>query len=338
MTATSSLVRKVLEGKNPQLQRLAAEGLLPVPPDQLIPLQVKLARSQDPDLSRRAETSLQELAPAMVADFLAHEADDQSLTYFALEADHALILEAIVRRRDVAANLLVAIAPNLSEELQEVLLLRQDAIVEEPRVLEALERNPRLSKFSKRRIQEYREHLLAPEKPEEEEEPETLEPATPEEAEEAIAQVKEEVPPVGEPEEVTGLTETQIRELSAAVRLHLAHSANRTMRQILIKDPNPEIALACIQFSAFTDGEVEAICRNRSSHEEVLEFVLRHRQWMSRYAVVVALVRNPKAPLGKAVKLVPRLSVRDLRSLRFDRNVPDAVRQTAMRLYRIKVK
>ena len=46
------------------------------------------------------------------------------------------------------------------ELLQEALLLRQDAIVEEPLILDALERNPYLSPFSRRRILEYREHLL----------------------------------------------------------------------------------------------------------------------------------------------------------------------------------
>jgi hypothetical protein len=33
---------------------------------------------------------------------------------------------------------------------------------------------------------------------------------------------------------------------------------------------------------------------------------------------------------------VPRLAVRDLRELGRDRNIPDAIRSTALRLYRIK--
>jgi hypothetical protein len=51
-----------------------------------------------------------------------------------------------------------------------------------------------------------------------------------------------------------------------------------------------------------------------------------------------ALIQNPRTPLPTALKYVPRLSVRDLRDLAKDRNVPDAVRSMALRLYRIKQK
>ena len=49
-----------------------------------------------------------------------------------------------------------------------------------------------------------------------------------------------------------------------------------------------------------------------------------------------ALIFNPRTPLPTAMRLIPRLSVRDLKDLGRDRNVPDAVRSTALRLYRIK--
>ena len=39
-----------------------------------------------------------------------------------------------------------------------------------------------------------------------------------------------------------------------------------------------------------------------------------------------------------AVKILPKLSVRDLRSMSKDRNVSDGVRSAAGRLYRIKTK
>jgi hypothetical protein len=57
---------------------------------------------------------------------------------------------------------------------------------------------------------------------------------------------------------------------------------------------------------------------------------------MARSAIVHALVANPRTPVGIGVRLVPRLSVRELRELSRDRNVSDAVRSTALRLYRIK--
>src|SRR5262249_11344847 len=122
----ASLLDEVRSG-NPQLQRLAAEGLLPLPFEQLVPLQVFLAQSDDPDLAGRAARSLGALAPRLPAAFRAGEADGEVLAYFAAEQAPPLLLEAIMRRRDVPRSILVTLAPRLSADLQELLLLRQDA-------------------------------------------------------------------------------------------------------------------------------------------------------------------------------------------------------------------
>ncbi len=87
------------------------------------------------------------------------------LEYFALGETHPIILEAIMRRRDVPRHLLVDLAARLTPDLQESLLLRQDAIIEEPEILSSLESNPELSVYARRRIGEYREHLLPRERP-----------------------------------------------------------------------------------------------------------------------------------------------------------------------------
>lgn len=47
-------------------------------------------------------------------------------------------------------------------------------------------------------------------------------------------------------------------------------------------------------------------------------------------------MQNPRTPVGISVRLVARLSVRDLKMLSKDRNVPEPVRSAAGRLYRIK--
>ena len=53
---------------------------------------------------------------------------------------------------------------------------------------------------------------------------------------------------------------------------------------------------------------------------------------MRNYAVMSALARNPKAPVAVSLRLVSRLSSRDIKQLTRDRNVPDAVRQMARRI------
>jgi hypothetical protein len=70
--------------------------------------------------------------------------------------------------------------------------------------------------------------------------------------------------------------------------------------------------------------------------EEVLTFIGRRREWAGKTSIQRALAQNPRTPVAMAVRIVPKLSVRDLRDLGRDKNIPDAVRTLALRLYRIK--
>jgi hypothetical protein len=215
-----------------------------------------------------------------------------------------------------------------------VLLLRQDAIVEEPMILEALEENPQISSYTTRRIAEYREHLLprqrrAPALPD-------FEEIDGEELQREI-ELARELPESGEfEEERTKLTEGQIRGLPIPARLKLTRGAPRALRGILLRDSNPQVAVSVITNNSLSDQEVEQTANNRSVVEEVLVAIARKREWVNKYNVTRSLVHNPRTPLATSMRLVVKLSVRDLRDLGRDRNIPDALRSTALRLYRIK--
>lgn len=339
MSANAALIAEVLSGESAELRVLAAQGILPLSPAELIPLQVHLATSPDPFLADSARTSLATLDRQLAATYLASEAPAEVLRWFAFERGDAGLLQAILGRRDTPRELLLEIAPQLSPDLQESLLLRQDAILELPAILDALESNSLLTPFSRRRIGEYREHLLPKQK------------ATsiavssadlfPREADlsdedlEAVERVRQ-LPAGGDADQRTGLSEHQIRSLPLPVRLKLCRGASRTLRGILIKDINSNVALSCLSGAAFTEDEIESIAGSRNVVDDVLIAVSRKREWTARYGVCLGLVKNPRVPVGIAVKFVSRLSVRDLRLLARDKNVADAVRTAAQRLYRIK--
>lgn len=333
----ASLLDQVRSGGNRQLQVLAASGFLPIAPEDLIPIQVQFARSNDVELASKAAEALRQVDIRVAAPFLERQAGEDVLSFFASQASHPRLLETIVRRRDVPRRILVDLARRLPSDLQEVLVLRQDAIVEEPAILEALEANPELSNYVQRRIAEYREHLLPRER--------TIRPLAPteypDEIDEAafaaeVAAVKKTVPAEGEIEEKTGLTEGQVRMLSVPARLKLARGAPRNLRTVLMRDTNPQVACAALLFNNLTDQEIEQTAASRSVVEEVLQAIAKKREWIGRYPVMKALIHNPRFPLPLALKYLPRLSVKDMRDLAKDRNVPDAVRSTALRLYRIK--
>lgn len=329
---SSALLEQIRSG-NRQFQLLAAEGVLPLPPEDLIPVQVDLAQGDDEEVAELARQSLRSVDVRLAKPFLDSQAGPEALAFFAEESSHPVLLEAILRRRDVPRAILSRLARRLPPDLQELLLLRQDAIVEEPVILEALEENPQLSSYSARRIAEYREHLLPRQRT-------VLLPELEEMDEEALQREIEaarELPPSGEfEEERTQLTEGQIRGMPVPARLKLTRGAPRALRGILLRDSNPQVAVSVITNNSLSDQEVEQTANNRSVVEEVLVVIARKREWVNKYNVTRALVHNPRAPLAVTMRLIAKLSVRDLRELGRDRNIPDALRSTALRLYRIK--
>lgn len=339
--APDAIARQALAGDNRNLQRLAAEGMVPLPPERLIELQVELTAADDEEIAELARQSLSEMDARLVAPILARAGNEAMLEYFAWHSDHPLVLETIVRLREVPCSLLARMAERIPPDLQEILILRQDAILEEPGILDALESNPDLRPAVRRRIGEYREHLFPKERPRSE--PESEEEgaaeeidATPEEVAAALAAAREE-PVEGEIEEDTGLSEGQIRTLPVPVRLQLSRGAGKALRDILVQDSNPQVATSALKHNSWSDGEIERIARFRTVSEEVLSAIGSSKRWMRKYGVVLALAKNPRTPIHLAVRLVPRLAVRDLRLLRIDRNVSEAVRSNANRLFMQKV-
>ncbi len=124
----------------------------------------------------------------------------------------------------------------------------------------------------------------------------------------------------------------KIQTLSVSERLQLAMKGGREIRGILIKDTNKEVMLGVLDNQKITDTEVEMIARSRSISDEALRRIAKNREWLKKYAVVFALVTNPKTPPGISIGLVGNLKTKDLVILEKNKNVPEAVRSAGKRL------
>lgn len=338
MSDPPDLVRQIRDGGSQELRLMAAQGLVPLEPAELVPLQVELAGGEDRHVAETADGALGALEPRLVADLIEDGAPFGVLAYFARRHRQAPVLEAILRRKDLPAEVLIELAPTVAADQQEMLLLRQDLIVAEPAILDALQENPQLSAYSKRRIDEYREHLLpraAPVGAAEQLEREA-DGVTPAEIESAIELARRQDPGQGEKDESTGLTDAQVRSMPVPVRLKLTRGAPVGLRNLLVRDPNPMVATSVLRNNALQDSEIERIAASRAVVPEVLDTISRSRRWTRKYPVVLSLVRNPRTPAGIAMRFLARVSVRDLAALARDRNISHTVRERAKRLSRIK--
>jgi hypothetical protein len=125
---------------------------------------------------------------------------------------------------------------------------------------------------------------------------------------------------------------TQIVTMTVSEKVKLALRGNKDARTILVRDASKMIRRFVLQNPRIGDGEIVAICRNRSADDELLRMISAKREWMRNYQVRLALATNPKTPHPIAIRQVMTLGERDLQQLAKSRNVPQAVAVQARRL------
>jgi hypothetical protein len=86
------------------------------------------------------------------------------------------------------------------------------------------------------------------------------------------------------------------------------------------------------------DSEVIKIASNPAMSEDVMREITRNRQWMKSYSLKLALVNNPKTPMGTALRLVNEIRHSDLKHLMKNKNVSNTISTAARRLYKRKQK
>ncbi len=124
----------------------------------------------------------------------------------------------------------------------------------------------------------------------------------------------------------------KIQRLSFGEKRLLALRGGREVRSILMKDPNREIVLTVLENPKITETEIELIARSRSVPDEIMRKIVKKREWMKSYVIVLAVVSNPKTPAGNAVSLLSELKTKDLTVFAKSRNVSEAVRSASRRL------
>lgn len=128
----------------------------------------------------------------------------------------------------------------------------------------------------------------------------------------------------------------KLARMKAAERVKAAFSGGRDERMILIRDGAKVVQNAVLSSPKLTDPEVETFAAAKNVSENVLREIARNRRFMKNYNVGRNLVNNAKCPLDLSLTLVKNLMVYDLKALRFNKAVPETIRQVAAKLYREK--
>jgi hypothetical protein len=116
----------------------------------------------------------------------------------------------------------------------------------------------------------------------------------------------------------------QLETLASGERITLAHRGSGRIAEALLCDREARVVQAALQNSRLTEASiVRALARHETSGAFV-EAVSHHPQWSLRREVRVALLRNEKTPIAKAVEfartLPPALVREILHGSRLPRN------------------
>jgi hypothetical protein len=128
----------------------------------------------------------------------------------------------------------------------------------------------------------------------------------------------------------------RISRMTAAEKIALALKGNQEERLVLVRDANKVVARAVLQSPKLTDAEIEAYASMKSVTEEVLRLIAMNRGFMKHYAVVRALVNNPRAPIDVTLPLLNRLNDRDMKGLVTNKNVAEVLRGMATKMVKQK--
>jgi len=344
---TNPLVDQFRRGGVPRdLRLMAAQGLLPLKPEDLVEMWTDLVGDPDEGVRAAADKSLSSFPAAELQPILKSRSTPPGILSWAVtHRPEPELREVALQNTSLPDETIEALAPVLTQALAELVVINQQRLLRRTSLLVALESNAGLSNDQKRRLRELRETFHIGEA----EAAAAAPPPPPPAPTEAPPEPEPEIAPVGDvlltedeamvrylSEEERQQTEKvsavqKIYRLNTAEKLITALKGSREERAILIRDPNRLVSMGVLGSPRITEAEIESFSAMKNISDQVLREIGHHREWTKRYTVINNLVRNPRTPIGIALSLVPRLNPRDIKGIAVDRNVPEPVRKQAQK-------
>ncbi|HWT89196.1 MAG TPA: hypothetical protein VN454_10375 [Candidatus Angelobacter sp.] len=271
-----------------------------------------LAHDHDEVVAARAQEALLSISPDVFLQAIKRpEALPALFTYSAKSlADKPGIGEALVQNKNCPAGLLVPVVQHLSTVGIQSLLEDLSRVSDSLALATALEHSSSVTTEQKNLLHE-------------------LHGGTIDEA--ALAEAAAEAEPDIHRRQTLL---QQIAKMTVSQRVQFAVKGGSEARRTLIRDSNKVVQRAVLQSPRLTDQEVEAFAAMANLTDEILRLIASNRVFRKNYIVVRNLVNNPKLPLDVSLHLLPIINGIDLKKLTMNKNVPETLRSSAVKLQR----
>jgi hypothetical protein len=288
-------------------------GGVKLPPPDLAEILTVLALDSDELISTRAQESILALPIENFVEALNRQQALEPLFEFAAKnlAAKPGIADALIKNKNCSAEHLVPLVQHLSALGVQSLMDELERVSDSRELAEALEKSSSVTLEQKGQLHE----LLSDSMPD-------LEALT-----EALADA--------EPDNERRKTLLQqISTMTVSQRVKFAMKGGSEARRTLIRDTNKVVQRAVLQSPRLTDQEVEAFASMTNLTDEILRMIGKNRNFRKNYNVVRNLLNNGKAPLDISLNLLPMINPQDLKKLGMNKNIPETLRATAVKLMR----
>lgn len=274
--------------------------------------EVLVAVAHDPDemIAARAQEALLSVSAEAFLEAARRESALPSLFVYVAKNlnDKPGIADALVQNKNCPADALAAVVPHMSATSLQSLMEELDRVSQSPALAAAMEHSTSLTVDQKNQLHELRGGALD---------------------EAALAEAAVEA----EPDEHKRQTLLQqIAKMTVSQRVQFAMKGGADARRTLIRDSNKIVQRAVLQSPRITDQEVEAFASMANLTDEILRLIAANRTFRKNYLVVRNLTNNPKTPLDVSLHLLPIINAVDLKKLTMNKNVPETLRSTAVKL------
>ena len=222
------------------------------------------------------------------------------------------ICDALVQNKNCPAEFLVPVAQHLSALGTQALFEELDRVSQSPALAAALEHSSALTPEQRGQLTELRSAGID---------------------EAALAEAAAEAEPDSSRRETLL---QQISKMNVSQRVQFAMKGGADARRTLIRDSNKVVQRAVLQSPRLTDQEVEAFASMANLTDEILRLIAGNRVFRKNYIVVKNLLNNGKTPLDVSLKLLPMINASDLKRLSMNKNIPETLRTSALKLQRTR--
>ena len=313
-TLSAEVLQDLREGRATRESKLAVctGGVKLAAPDLAEVLSV-LALDSDELVSSRARESILSLPILNFVEALNREQALEPLFEYAARnlGNKPAVLDAMIKNKHCGPQHLVPVVPHLSTLDIQSLMEELERVSDSRELVSALEKSSSVTLEQKAQLNEL------------------LSDATPDETALALAAAELEMD-----DEKRKTLLQQISAMTVAQRVKFAMKGGSDARRVLIRDTNKVVQRAVLQSPRLTDQEVEAFASMTNLTDEILRLIGKNRNFRKNYSVVRNLLNNGKAPPDTSLNLLPMLNPLDLKKLTLNKNIPETLRTTALKLQR----